>query len=225
LANQDIETFPAPPGRFVSAVFDSSRRSSAPPLAFFLVKRGFDLLTCLLLVPLLAIAAVGLLLVNPFWNAGPLLFVQTRMGQGCKPFRAIKFRSMTAVSGAARGAHDPLEHDRITPLGHFIRKSRIDELPQILNVLMGQMSLIGPRPDFYDHAVEYVRSIPGYRARHAVKPGISGFAQTEVGYADSADMVASKVKADLFYIRNRRLIVEFWLVWRTLVTVLGRHGA
>ena len=192
---------------------------------FFVVKRLVDILCCLLLLPLLVVVSLVLLVTNPTWNTGPLFFIQDRMGQGCKKFRAIKFRSMTAATGAARGALDPLETDRITPLGNFLRKSRIDELPQILNVLFGDMSLIGPRPDFYEHAQEYIKTIPGYRARHAVKPGISGFAQTEVGYADCLDSVGAKVKADLFYIRNRHLLVEFWIFWRTLVTVFGRHGA
>lgn len=174
---------------------------------------------------MLVMAGFCLLLVNPIWNKGPLLFMQSRMGQGCQPFTAVKFRSMTVVTEVSRGAHDPLEQDRITRLGHFIRKSRIDELPQILNVLKGEMSLIGPRPDYIGHALEYIKTVPGYRARHAVKPGISGFAQTEVGYADTPEAVLAKVKADLFYIRNRRLLVEFWIVWRTLVTVFGRHGA
>lgn len=132
---------------------------------------------------------------------------------------------MRCTASVKRGAHDPLEVDRVTQLGRFLRRTRIDELPQVVNVLRGEMSLIGPRPDFFDHAIEYVETVPGYRQRHMVKPGISGFAQTEVGYADSMDAVAAKVAADLYYIRNRRTRLEAWIFWRTLVTVFGRRGA
>ena len=188
------------------------------------LKRGGDIgVALVLLVPLIVVSAV-ILIANPFFNEGRLFFVQKRMGKDLQPFYAIKFRTMTDVAQVSRGAHDPVEADRITPLGLFLRKSRIDELPQIINVLRGEMSLIGPRPDFYDHAVEYLRTVPGYHARHVVRPGISGYAQIKIGYAASPDAVAAKVKADLHYIRNRRTRLEAWIFWRTLVIVAGRRG-
>lgn len=158
-------------------------------------------------------------------NAGPLVFRQERMGYQCKPFTALKFRSMLSVTRNARGAFDALETDRITVLGHLIRKTRIDELPQVLNVLRGEMSLIGPRPDSYDHACVYVREIPGYAARHQVMPGISGFAQTEVGYVDGLEGVKRKVAADTYYIANATFRFDLWIFWRTLCVVLARRGA
>lgn len=205
--------------------FTDAERAQGPSLQFQVAKRGFDVVVSLMLVPVYLVACAVLLLANPHFNRGKLLFVQPRMGQGTKPFQALKFRSMTDAPAVARGAHDPLETDRITKLGRFLRKSRIDELPQIFNVLKGEMSLIGPRPDFYAHAEEYLKTVPGYRARYSVRPGISGYAQTEVGYADNLDAVSAKVAADLYYIRNRRLRLEAWIVWRTLQTVFGRHGA
>lgn len=145
-------------------------RRAANFIALRVSKRFFDIAMSILLLPLLCVLALVLLMLNPFYNKGNLFFVQPRMGRDCKPFKAIKFRSMRAVPKIIRGADSPLEIDRITSLGGFLRKSRIDELPQVINVLLGQMSLIGPRPDYFDHAVEYLEKIPGYRERHAVRP-------------------------------------------------------
>lgn len=138
---------------------------------------------------------------------------------------AIKFRSMTCVAEVTRGADDPLEVNRITPLGGFLRKSRLDEIPQIINVLRGEMSLIGPRPDCYEHAETYIESIPGYRERHAALPGISGLAQTEVGYVQGIDATRLKVAADLDYINRQSFRLDTWILWRTLKIVAGRGGA
>lgn len=191
---------------------------------YFAAKRIFDILVSLALMPILAGCALFLLLLNPFYNQGSLFFVQRRMGRYCEPFAALKFRSMRTVAEITRNAEDPLEADRITTLGHVIRKSRIDELPQIINVLKGDMSLIGPRPDYYDHACVYLDTIPGYRDRHIVKPGISGLAQTEVGYVAGTRATRHKVNADLIYISRASLRLDLWIFWRTLVTVFSRAG-
>ncbi|WP_255446342.1 sugar transferase [Tropicibacter alexandrii] len=190
-----------------------------------MTKRSFDIIMSLALLPFLAILAVALLILNPFYNKGSLFFVQRRMGRNCEPFQAIKFRSMTDVPQVSRSADCPLEVDRITPLGGFLRKSRIDELPQILNVLRGDMSLIGPRPDYYDHAVHYLEQVRGYRQRHAVRPGISGLAQTELGYIEGVEATKRKVSADLYYITHTDLLMEAWIVWRTISVVVKRGGA
>ena len=192
---------------------------------FEATKRKFDIVVSLLLLPLLVVATVTLFVLNPFFNRGPVFFVQTRMGRGCVPFAAIKFRSMRVAARIYRSSECPLEEERITPLGRFIRKTRIDELPQILNVLRGEMSLIGPRPDYIVHAQKYLQEIPGYRQRHAVRPGISGLAQTEVGYVTGVSGTRRKVMADLYYIRNCDVRMEAWIVWRTLAVILARKGA
>lgn len=207
---------------YISAV---DGRLTKPLSSTAFAKRMFDIVVaCFLLVPLTVFALV-LIALNPIVNAGPLLFRQDRMGYLCKPFTALKFRSMGAAKGIARGAFDALETDRITPLGRFIRRTRIDELPQIINVLRGEMSLIGPRPDSYDHACVYLREVPGYAARHQVLPGISGLAQTEVGYVDGLDGIQRKVAADAFYIAHATFVFDLWITWRTLCVVLGRRGA
>ncbi|MGH1355070.1 MAG: sugar transferase [Thalassovita sp.] len=188
-------------------------------------KRGFDIAMSLALLPVLLLLMVGLLILNPIANRGGLFFVQQRMGRDCKPFRAYKFRTMAETSGITRGPNDPLERDRITRLGGFLRRTRLDEVPQILNVLKGDMSLIGPRPDYYDHAIAYLDVIQGYRERHMVRPGISGLAQTEVGYVEGLEATRNKVKADLYYITHAGFTLEAWVFWRTLLTVFGRAGA
>ena len=187
-------------------------------------KRAFDVIGAIILLVPLVVFAILLCGLNPFLNRGSVLFLQKRMGYHCKPFTALKFRTMTVGSGLARGAFDGLETDRITGLGSFLRKTRIDELPQIINVLRGEMSLIGPRPDSYDHARVYLRVVPGYQERHQIVPGISGFAQTEVGYVDGLDGVHRKVAADLHYIANATLRFDLWITWRTLAVVVGQRG-
>ncbi|MBW7922546.1 MAG: sugar transferase [Rubellimicrobium sp.] len=189
---------------------------------FLRFKRVFDLLVSLILVPAFLLTGLVLLIVNPFLNPGPLFFAQDRMGRGCRPFRAWKFRSMLGAAEIARGPYDPAEDQRITTLGQFLRRTRLDELPQIINVLKGEMSLIGPRPDYLAHARRYLEEIPGYRERHVVRPGISGYAQITVGYAETPESVREKVAADLWYIRNASIRLDCWIAWRTFVTVL--HG-
>lgn len=188
-------------------------------------KRLFDLVGALLLiVPLMAFMLV-LCGLNPLFNRGPLLFIQDRMGIGCDPFSAFKFRTMSVATGRTRGAYDTLETERITPLGRLLRKTRIDELPQIINVLRGEMSLIGPRPDSYTHACVYLREVSGYRERHRVVPGISGYAQTEVGYVDGPDGIERKVAADLYYIAHATLAFDLWITWRTVSVIAFQRGS
>jgi len=191
---------------------------------FLAMKRLFDVVVSLLLLPLLATFALILLLANSWFNAGPLFFVQVRMGRGCRAFAAIKFRSMRCVEKTTRLATDSIEAERITRLGSILRKTRIDELPQILNVLRGEMSLIGPRPDMFSHARTFIREIPEYRARHQVRPGISGLAQVTLGYAVGIEATQRKVRADLYYIQNAGFTFDLYLVARTIITILSRAG-
>lgn len=187
-------------------------------------KRIFDLFVAFLLLPPLVLTALVLLLLNPLFNRGSLFFVQERMGRKCRPFLAWKFRTMAEAPEIERGPYDELEQERITRLGKFLRSSRLDELPQVLNVLRGDMSVIGPRPDFMAHAEQYLAEIPGYRERHVVRPGISGYAQVTVGYAEGAEGVRAKVDADLWYIRHASVALDLWVAWRTAVIVFTRRG-
>jgi len=192
---------------------------------FRVAKRAFDLLAAIAALPVVLAAALVLLAINPVWNSGPLLFLQTRMGLGCRPFRAVKFRTMRPAGAILRGPDDPVEADRITPLGRLLRRSRIDELPQFLNILIGQMSLIGPRPDYWDHAIHYLETIPGYRQRHVVRPGITGLAQVDGGYAEGVGATAEKTRHDLRYIRASGPAMEVYVLRRTVHVVCTGSGA
>ena len=198
---------------------ENSRRLALPG-----PKGVFDFVLALTLLPVVVLVGLVLLVCNPVLNPGPLLYSQKRMGQDGRAFQALKFRSMIPAGAITRGAFDRLEASRIPPFGRLMRMTRIDELPQVLNVLLGDMSFIGPRPDYYDHALVYLGSVPGYRRRLALKPGISGFAQTRVGYVDGLDGVRRKVAADMIYLRRASFLFDLWIVWRTLHTVLFCRG-
>ncbi len=217
----DAAARPARPagGRGISAAMHSTTAG------FRIVKRAFDLVVAIAALPLILLTALVLLVINPVWNAGPLFFAQTRMGRGCRPFRAVKFRTMRPANRIMRGPDDPLEIDRITPLGQFLRRSRIDELPQFFNILAGHMSLIGPRPDYWDHATHYLDSIPAYRQRHIVRPGITGLAQVDGGYAEGVDATVEKTRHDLRYIRASGIAMELYVLWRTIYVVCTGFGA
>jgi len=192
--------------------------------SFWIVKRSVDIVVCLLLLPLLVSFGVLILLLNPLLNRGPLFFVQRRMGKSCAPFSAIKFRSMAGRSAVTRGPEDPIEQDRISRFGRLLRKSRIDELPQILNVLNGDMSLIGPRPDYYEHALVYLKDVQYYSARFQVRPGISGLAQLTVGYVSDSSGTRRKVAMDIAYIQNANFKLEWWIFLRTIKIVVTLGG-
>jgi lipopolysaccharide/colanic/teichoic acid biosynthesis glycosyltransferase len=191
---------------------------------FRLFKRSFDIVAALLLLPTLIIVGVALAVLNPLFNRGRLIFVQERMGRDTVPFRAYKFRTMIDVPEIRRGAFDALESDRITTLGRHLRRSRLDELPQIINVLKGEMSMIGPRPDYLPHARQYLVQVAGYRDRHILRPGITGFAQVTHGYVDGLEGVRAKVDADLTYIESASIRLDFWICWQTVLTVLRGGG-
>ena len=191
---------------------------------FWINKRIFDIILCLLLLPVLLITAIILLAFNRFLNPGRLIFIQKRMGKNCELFFAIKFRTMTDIKEITRKYDDPIETNRITPLGKFLRKMRIDELPQILNVLKGEMSLIGPRPDYYVHALEYLKNIEGYRERHAIRPGITGLSQIRLGYVENLEATLKKTSIDNYYIENLGYIIELKIILNTILIIIRGLG-
>ena len=172
-------------------------------------------------------AGVGfwLYFANTRWNPGPLFFSQKRMGREGKVFTVLKFRTMRVAPAVARGPDDPLERHRITPLGRWLRRTRVDELPQLWNVLIGQMSLIGPRPDLLEHAEAYVALVPRYNERHGVRPGISGLAQVRMGYAEGVALTARKARLDMIYIRRAGWRMEWLILRRTVIVLLTGFGA
>ena len=191
---------------------------------FWFNKRLFDIFISLLLIPLLLLFSIIVLFFNYFFNKGSLLYIQDRMGKNCTIFSAIKFRTMVSVKEITRSYDDPIEINRITSFGKILRKSRIDELPQIINVLKGEMSLIGPRPDYYIHALEYLKNVKGYRERHNIRPGITGLSQIRLGYAEGLEATAKKASVDNYYIQNVNYIIELKIIGNTLITILRGLG-
>jgi len=191
---------------------------------FWINKRIFDIFLCLLLLPLLFVSAIIIFFFNQFLNPGKLFFIQKRMGKNCEVFFAIKFRTMTHIKEITRKYDDPIETNRITPLGGVLRKIRIDELPQILNVLKGEMSLIGPRPDYYIHALEYLKNVEGYRERHTIRPGITGLSQIRLGYVESLEATSKKVSIDNYYIQNIGYMIELKIILNTILIVIRGLG-
>jgi lipopolysaccharide/colanic/teichoic acid biosynthesis glycosyltransferase len=191
---------------------------------FWVNKRIFDIAVCILLLPLLFISSIVLLFINNFFNAGSLFFFQDRMGKNCETFRTIKFRTMVDVKEITREYNDPIEIERITPLGKVMRKCRIDELPQIINVLKGQMSLIGPRPDYYKHALVFIKQIEGYRERHNIRPGITGLSQIRLGYAEGLEETSQKTAIDNYYIQNVGYVTELKIILNTILIICRGLG-
>ena len=191
---------------------------------FWINKRIFDIVLSLLLLPLFFTIGIILLFFNLFFNQGRLFFIQKRMGKNCELFFAIKFRTMTNVKEITRKCDDPIETNRITPLGKVLRKTRIDELPQILNVLKGDMSLIGPRPDYYIHALEYLKNVEGYRERHAIRPGITGLSQIRLGYVETLEATSKKTSIDNYYIHNLSYIIELKIILNTILIIIRGMG-
>ena len=193
-------------------------------LIFWISKRFFDLfisfLLLFVLIPLIPIIGI----INRFYNEGPIFYVQKRMGKDCMPFYVIKFRTMINIDIIERKHYEPLETDRITALGNVLRKFRLDELPQIINVLKGDMSLIGPRPDYYEHAVMFLEDDINYRYRHVIRPGISGLSQIRLGYAEGVYATRKKSKVDIFYIENANFFLDFKIFCSTIFTIFWRLG-
>jgi sugar transferase (PEP-CTERM system associated) len=192
------------------------------------VHRFFDLIISLfvliLTLPLMAVAALFIWMESGL--RGPILYKQTRVGRDGKLFRILKFRSMSVDAekfGVARWA--VADDARITAVGHVLRKSRIDELPQLINVLKGDMSFVGPRPERPEFVDELVNEIPFYDLRHRVNPGITGWAQICYPYGASQEDAKDKLEYDLYYIKNYSLFLDLMILIQTAQVILWGKGA
>jgi sugar transferase (PEP-CTERM system associated) len=190
------------------------------------VKRGLDVVLSIILliftIPLVGATALAIRIES----AGPVFYTQKRVGLNGVPFDIIKFRSM-AVDAEPDGSavwatrNDP----RITDVGRIIRKFRIDELPQIINVLRGEMSFVGPRPERPEFVEQLTQQVSYYSERHRVKPGITGWAQLQYIYSDSVEGGLRKLQYDLFYVRNYSLLLDLFIVIQTIRVILWPTGA
>lgn len=188
-----------------------------------LTKRLFDVslanLFLILSLPLLLIIALAIKLSSP----GPALFKQERVGEKEAVFWLYKFRTMIPDAEAETGPVLAMENDsRVTPLGHFLRRYRLDELPQLYNIIKGEMSFVGPRPERPYFVQQFKKSIPGYSERFQVKPGITGLAQVSSGYATTA---RNKLKYDLIYIYNQSFSLDLKILFQTIKVVLLARGS
>lgn len=191
-----------------------------------IVKRLFDLSASLVLLvltaPLMALAA----LVVSMESHGPIIYRQERVGQGGRTFNVLKFRSMcnnAEADGKPRWAGQ--NDSRVTRFGKFMRKTRIDELPQLFNVIRGDMSFVGPRPERPFFVDQLTRDIPFYAGRHSVKPGITGWAQVKYAYGASVDDAVAKLQYDLYYVKNHTVFLDLMILFQTIRVVLTGQGA
>jgi exopolysaccharide biosynthesis polyprenyl glycosylphosphotransferase len=176
----------------------------------------------LLSAPLMGIIALAVKCSSP----GPVFFRQVRVGQWEQGFEVIKFRTMREDAESISGAMWAAEKDpRVTRIGRVLRKFRLDEMPQFMNVLKGEMSFVGPRPERPVFVEQLKQRIPYYGERHTVKPGITGWAQINYGYGASEEDALRKLEYDLFYIKQLSLFFDLFIVLKTIKTVLFGNGA
>ncbi len=180
---------------------------------------SFALAGSVALGPLMLAVAV----LNPMLNPGPLLYRQSRVGKDGEPFTILKLRTMTpSTDGDSRWT---MEGDaRVTPLGGFLRRTHLDELPQVINILRGDISLIGPRPEQPHYVEELAEKIAFYELRHIVRPGLTGWAQVKQGYASDHNDAFDKLQYDFYYLRRQGVGLDARILWRTVRGVIGGAG-
>mgnify|MGYP003956014989 CR=1 FL=1 len=194
-----------------------------PPRIYTEIRRICDLISAILLLPIFIVLFLMAGLAIKLETRGPILFRQNRVGLNGNLFTMLKFRSMYNARHQAKGAFAEKMDTRITKVGSFLRRFRLDEFPQLLNIIKGDMSLIGPRPEQPNIVAEYSLSIPYYGYRHIVRPGVTGWAQVSYGYAASEAESKRKLEYDFFYIKNMSVWLDLIIVFRTILTVL--HGS
>ncbi len=207
---------------------ENSFGTLAPISAYMTIKHCVDWLAAVVVGILLAPLMVLIAVVIRLDSRGPSIFRQTRIGYRGKPFTVYKFRTMSAAPAgqqALDAAKTQTGDKRITKVGAFLRRSRVDELPQILNILKGEMSWIGPRPEAQVLSQWYESEIPFYRYRHIVRPGLTGWAQVHQGHVAEVEDVKTKLYYDFYYIKTYSPWIDLLIVAKTVQTVLNGFGA
>ncbi|SEL10270.1 sugar transferase, PEP-CTERM system associated/exopolysaccharide biosynthesis polyprenyl glycosylphosphotransferase [Roseateles sp. YR242] len=190
------------------------------------VKRVFDLLSSLCLLVLSAPVMLVTAVLIKLESSGPMFYTQERVGMNGATFKVIKFRSMRQDAEKDGRPQWATKNDsRVTRVGNFIRKVRIDELPQLFNVLRGEMSMVGPRPERPFFVDELVANIPYYAVRHSVKPGVTGWAQVRYEYGSTIEDSLEKLQYDLYYVKNHTLFLDLLIMLETVAVVLTGRGA
>ncbi len=187
-------------------------------------KRAIDILLSaaflVMILPLFPLIAVAIKLDSP----GPVIYSQLRLGVNSKPFRIYKFRSMREDAEATGAVYAEADDPRVTRVGRFLRRTRLDELPQIWNVLRGEMSIIGPRPERPENEQMLEEGIPGFSMRTCVKPGLTGWAQIRAPYANTVEQSTRKLEFDLYYIRHASLWLDLRIARKTALVMLRLAG-
>jgi lipopolysaccharide/colanic/teichoic acid biosynthesis glycosyltransferase len=207
---------------------ENSFGSLLPNLAYRKIKRAADIAIAVVALPVLIVPFILLGIWIRLDSPGPALFRQERMGYRGKPFSVIKFRTMAVRKADEHSAQDAItmhEDERITRVGRFLRRTRIDELPQLWNVLIGEMSLIGPRPEALALSEWYERELPFYVYRHIVRPGITGWAQVNQGHVAELGDVHIKLHYDFYYIKHFSAWLDILIMMRTVSTMLTGFGS
>lgn len=192
---------------------------------YHFLKRMMDIILSLIgfaiFIPMLPFIALAIYIDSP----GSIFYSQTRVGLNGKKFRIYKLRSMKPNAEQKTGAvFAQAQDNRVTRVGNFMRKTRLDELPQLWNILKGEMSMIGPRPERPEHVQRLQEKIPFYRTRHIIRPGVTGWAQIRYGYGANDDDAMIKLQYDLYYIRHQSLVLDFGILIRTVGKVLRMSG-
>ena len=196
------------------------------PRALMTAKRMVDVVSAAAGVVIGAPLFVMVAAVIRMTSAGPVFYHQKRVGERGRHFRLHRFRTMRTDAEAATEAVIAAEQDvRVTPVGHVLRKTRLDELPQLWNILRGEMSLVGPRPERPEFVKDLTEEIPFYGQRHVVKPGLTGWAQVRYSNAATVADTMETLQYDLFYIKNLSMVLDLLIVFSTVKTVLRREGA
>ncbi|WP_347158198.1 sugar transferase [Pontibacter chitinilyticus] len=186
---------------------------------FMFQKRMIDLLVSMMLAPFaLLMVLLGVILIKST-SRGPAFFVQKRVGMKGRTFKIYKLRTMYDRPEKTNDGHTVKNDARITPIGHILRKTKIDELPQLLNILSGDMSLIGPRPEKEDIVATLIDDAPYYNLRHSIRPGVTGWAQVNYPTA-TPEQNLLKLEYDLFYVKNASLALDFKIILQTIRVVL-----
>lgn len=194
-----------------------------PSRQYLLVRRAIEIVFTIICLPLLLPLIASIAIVVRLDSPGPIFFLQPRVGRRGRVFRMVKFRTM--YHGAGGPSFTATKDPRVTRAGGFLRRSRLDELPQLVNVLRGDMSWVGPRPEALTLDQQYVREIPHFALRGIVRPGVTGWAQINQGYAHDHDEMRSKLEYDLYYLKHCSLWLDVVIVLRTFAVIFGGTGA
>jgi lipopolysaccharide/colanic/teichoic acid biosynthesis glycosyltransferase len=188
------------------------------------LKRIIDFVVAVLALPVLLLVTLGVLVGNLFANRGPLIYSQVRVGKNDVPFRILKFRTMQPANGELANEWTQEDDPRITPFGRVLRTTHLDELPQVVNILKGDLSVVGPRPEQPQYVADLREKLPFYDVRHLVRPGLTGWAQVKYGYAGDEDDAVEKLQYEFYYLRHQSVSLDTRIIGRTIRSVLGRGG-